>query len=105
MKRKHLFTVLATAAILLSCSKGNNPLDDTLQDNQTRSETSGGGGISATIVPRTKNDTIRIVQIIPPYEVKKDTIPNDSIPFDTVPKDSIPKDSTRFKNKQLKNYY
>ena len=54
MKRKYLFTVLATAAILLSCSKGNNPLDDALQDNQTRSETSGGGGISATIVPRTK---------------------------------------------------
>ena len=44
MKRNYLFTIFAAVAVLLACSKTNNPLDDALMDNQTRSENSGGGG-------------------------------------------------------------
>lgn len=92
MKKKYLFIMLAALAILFSCSKTNNPLGDALLDDQTRSETSGGGGIGATIVPRTK---VHITAIA--TEVLDDEVENDTIPSDTIPTDTIPNDSTKSK--------
>ena len=94
MKKKYLFTMLVAVAVLLSCSKANVPSleDDALLDDQTRSETSGGGGIGATIVPRTK---VHITAIA--TEVLDDEVENDTIPSDTIPTDTIPNDSTKSK--------
>ena len=54
MKKRFLFTMLAAVAVLLSCSKTNEALDDALMDNQTKSDTSGGGAITVTIGERDK---------------------------------------------------
>ena len=92
MKKRFLFTMLAAVAVLLSCSKTNEALDDALMDNQTKSDTSGGGAITVTIGERDKVELDNQF-ITPDKEAKGDTISNDTIPCNTIPVDTIPKDT------------
>lgn len=103
MKNVKFLIFTASIVALLSCSTTNAPSfdDDALVEEQTRSETSQtdstkGGGVSATITPR---DTVTedIVAGEIPYDngVKNDSIPSDSIPVDSIPKDRISSHNTR----------
>ena len=87
MKKRFLFTMLAAVAVLLSCSKTNEVLED-----QTKSDTSGGGAITVTIGERDKVELDNQF-ITPDKEAKGDTISNDTIPCNTIPVDTIPKDT------------
>ena len=93
MKNVKFLIFTASIVAILSCSTTNAPSfdDDALVEEQTRSETSQtdstkGGGVSATITPR---DTVTedIVAGEIPYD---NGVKNDSISCDSIPSDSIP---------------
>ena len=99
MKKRLLFTMLAAVAVLLSCSKTNEPFDDVLLDDQTRSESMQNdsiieSGLVSTVEPWIVNiiDTLFATEI-PKDDIDSDTISNDTIPCDTIPKDRITKNS------------
>lgn len=94
MKTINLLILATLMVALLSCSTTNAPSldDDTLFEDQTRSETSQTDstkeGVSAT-----KGNWIVVCDTIEATEIPKDEGRNDSIPNDNIPNDSIPKDS------------
>lgn len=87
MKKRFLFTMLAAVAVLLSCSKTNEVLED-----QTKNEESSGDGGFTIKPPIVITDTLTVTEVLDD-DVDNDTIPVDAIPKDTIPVDTIPKDT------------